>query len=154
LADFTYRRRSHSIEAVRWSGQKFDAAPQWICDAIRLGAGRGGVTRINNGLHVLVTRCGEQIVEVARPGDWLTCDSDGALGICKDAVFTTLYERAGAAATQPQPEEVMDMALCEAGHVVLRVGQLYRFKPVGDCKECAALAKAAREAYGSTGDAA
>lgn len=60
----------------------------------------------------------------------------------------------GAAAVQSESDEVMDMALCEAEHVVLRVGQLYRFKPVGDCEECAALAQAAREAYGEHTDGA
>jgi hypothetical protein len=44
--------------------------------------------------------------------------------------------------------EVMDMALCESQSIVLRVGQTYRFRPVGDCEKCKAMAQAAHDAYG------
>lgn len=44
--------------------------------------------------------------------------------------------------------EPMDMALCEAARVVLREGQLYRFRRVGDCETCAELSKQSLEAYG------
>lgn len=47
--------------------------------------------------------------------------------------------------------DVMDMALCERENVVLRVGQTYRFRPVGDCARCAELAAQAVEAYSSIG---
>jgi hypothetical protein len=45
-------------------------------------------------------------------------------------------------------ENVMEMALCESISCVLRIGQLYRFVPVGDCKTCASMKAAADEAYG------
>jgi hypothetical protein len=48
----------------------------------------------------------------------------------------------------PQGGEVMDMALCESISVVLREGQLYRFRKVGDCEKCAAMSAASLEAYG------
>lgn len=54
-----------------------------------------------------------------------------------------------ARAQQERAGEVMNLALCEASKLVLRVGQLYRFRPVGDCNECARLALAAQEAYGA-----
>ena len=44
--------------------------------------------------------------------------------------------------------EPMEMALCEATRVVLREGQLYRFRRVGDCEACAELSKQSLEAYG------
>ncbi len=52
---------------------------------------------------------------------------------------------ASAAVGQAEP---MNLALCEASHLVLRVGRPYMFSAVGDCKECAALAASAEEAYG------
>lgn len=49
--------------------------------------------------------------------------------------------------------EPMTMALCERHSLVLRVGQPYVFRPVGDCESCAEMAAQAREAYGpSMGD--
>ena len=44
--------------------------------------------------------------------------------------------------------EPMDMALCERHALVLRVGQPYVFRPVGDCQSCAAAVESARDAYG------
>jgi hypothetical protein len=44
--------------------------------------------------------------------------------------------------------ESMDMALCESTSVVLREGQLYRFRRVGDCERCAEMSKASFDAYG------
>jgi hypothetical protein len=45
-------------------------------------------------------------------------------------------------------DEVMELALCESQSLVLRVGQLYRFRPVGDCEKCSAMAYEAERAYG------
>ena len=47
-----------------------------------------------------------------------------------------------------QADEPMLMALCESQSVVLREGQPYVFRPVGDCETCAAMSAASREAYG------
>lgn len=46
------------------------------------------------------------------------------------------------------PAEVIDMALCERHSLVLRVGQPYVFRPVGDCESCAEMYRKAVEAYG------
>jgi hypothetical protein len=46
------------------------------------------------------------------------------------------------------------MALCESASCVLRIGQLYRFRPVGDCKTCAEMKARHDEAYGSQGEKA
>jgi len=43
---------------------------------------------------------------------------------------------------------VIDMALCEVPHLVLRPGRLYRFYAVDGCSACAELAAEAFNAYG------
>lgn len=47
----------------------------------------------------------------------------------------------------PKSQDVMEMCLCEAGKVVLRVNQLYRFVHC-DCESCDKALAAAVEAYG------
>lgn len=56
--------------------------------------------------------------------------------------------REALAAYEQAQAEPMNMALCEATKVVLREGQLYRFRRVGDCETCAELSKQSLEAYG------
>jgi hypothetical protein len=63
-------------------------------------------------------------------------------------------ERIQELALAAKDEEVMDMALCESASCVLRIGQLYRFRPVGDCKTCAEMKARHDEAYGSQGEKA
>lgn len=64
------------------------------------------------------------------PGEWLS------------------EERAVAAFLGQKLAEPMDMALCESRSLVLREGQAYRFRRVGECATCAAMSAASREAYG------
>ena len=47
-----------------------------------------------------------------------------------------------------ESDHVMDMALCDIHHVILREGRAYRFRVVGDCAECRSMSAASREAYG------
>lgn len=62
-----------------------------------------------------------------------------------NAILTAEVERLAAQVAQAEP---MEMALCEATSVVLREGQLYRFRRVGDCERCAEMSKASFDAYG------
>ena len=60
-----------------------------------------------------------------------------------------MIEMEGLAATSTKPaDEVIDMALCEAHALVLREGQPYTFRRVGDCEKCAKMSADAKEAYG------
>lgn len=61
--------------------------------------------------------------------------------------FGRLDDRRTGQATQ-QAAEPMHMALCESESVVLREGQPYVFRKVGDCERCAAMSAESLEAYG------
>lgn len=95
----------------------------------------------------------EQIHELAlKEGDYderTCCWSFNGDSDCRYNIFN--FARAVIAADQsqaPAEGDVMDMALCESQRVVLREGQLYRFRRVGDCETCAAMSAASLEAYG------
>lgn len=60
------------------------------------------------------------------------------------------YARAAVAAER---EDVMEMWYCESRHVVLRLGQTYRFKAKDDCESCQQMKREHDEAYGARGDA-
>jgi hypothetical protein len=84
------------------------------------------------------------------PNYWIT--RSDARGKCSTPVGCSAHGCHGECLnyTHPHPstEEAMEMALCEAHSVVLREGQLYRFRKLGDCERCARMSAASLEAYG------
>lgn len=94
----------------------------------------------------------ESMLAIARKTIW------AFIGACKDAGMSPQDVRTMLAEVA-EPEEVrlhshepiMEMALCERHSLVMRVGQLYRFVPVGDCPTCQQMLKDAVDAYGPSG---
>ncbi|HEV2530947.1 hypothetical protein [Phenylobacterium sp.] len=107
-----YRTRPIEIEAARFDGElvgEWDkkskkvtpgTCPEWFpanlqCFAAThmaraVAADNGGtVTRCNDRLYIGSAALGAM---EAAPGDWITCDSQGVLGICKPDVFGRKYE--------------------------------------------------------------
>ena len=59
--------------------------------------------------------------------------------------FVSLLAAAEKARRKDRASDVMEMALCEPNHIILRPGQLYRFTALDGCKECAELAAAYKD---------
>ena len=80
-----------ALEALRWNGEGFDGGPT---DWSKAAAGKcpneaGCVFRWYDTLHVWPDDGPEFLV--AKPGDYLTRDFAGRLGVIKGPVFETYY---------------------------------------------------------------
>lgn len=64
------------------------------------------------------------------------------------SVVEEFYRLGVEAGRRERDDDTMDMALCESHKLVLRIGQRYRFYPIGDCATCAAMRAEHDEAYG------
>lgn len=92
--------------------------------------------------------------EVGSGGQWVgpvhvVCGGDCVAGQSGDDRESAIAAWNRRAALQSQDaEEVMEMALCESRRLVLRIGQAYRFVPMGGCKTCEEMKAEHDQAYG------
>ena len=92
-----YWRDGERVDAFRWTGgadQEED--PAWAAQAARSGALR----YLNSGTsHVTIVAETAEGETMARPGDWLIRNADGALDVATDIVFRRRYSPSPAYAT-------------------------------------------------------